>query len=66
MNKFGRRDSDEFSRHLVSKWDDALTYITRAVILAGLSWLIWTTDTNTKTLMLLEWRVMQVEVHMKD
>ena len=31
-------------------------------MIAGLSWLIWTTNNSAGTLVLLEWRVMQLEL----
>lgn len=45
----------------VNKWDELFTYLTRAMILGALSWLIWTTNNSAGTLTLLEWRVMQLE-----
>jgi hypothetical protein len=60
--KTGRRrlDSDVLVR--VHKWDELVTYLTRAAILGGLTWLIVTTNTGNTTLALLEWRVMQLEL----
>ena len=60
--KTGRRrlDSDVIVR--VHKWEELFTYLTRALVLGGLTWLIVTTNTSNTTLALLEWRVMQLEL----
>lgn len=53
---------DQEVRWTVNKWDELATYLTRALILGALSWLIWTTNNSAGTLTLLEWRVMQLEL----
>jgi hypothetical protein len=60
-DRIGRRDIDSVV-HKVNKWDELATYITRAIILAALSWLVWTTNDGAATLKLLEWRVGQLEM----
>jgi hypothetical protein len=59
--KTGRRKADP-EMIAFRKWDELATYLTRAAILGGLSWLIWTTNNGATTLSLLEWRVMQLEL----
>lgn len=60
MTQIGRRKIDP-NIHSYSKLEETINYLIRALILGGLSWLIWTTNNNTAALALLEWRVMQLE-----
>jgi hypothetical protein len=57
----GRRKMDQ-ALHGTNWWEELATHVTRAVIIGGLSWLIYTTNGSNATLMLLEWRVMQLEI----
>lgn len=62
MTQSGRRKIDPSIYYRMNKWDELAAYLTRAVVIGGLSWLIWTTNNNTTTLQLLEWRTMQLEL----